>query len=136
MHDDNNTLLNRIHPNLSKLELEGKDSLVAAQRSRDIVIKPADKSGEICIMNAKDYVSIIEEDLKATYRGPGGEILNYYEEVNPGLLLRILEDARALIEEGLERGILNESDALIMMPADPKPGRYYGMMKLQKPKES
>ena len=131
-----NAPLNRVHPNLPNCEREGGEQLVGAQRSREITVKPADKSGEICVMNTEDYISVINTDLAATYMGPDGTALPYYERVDPNILVTILEDAKSLVDEGVEKGFIHPSDGLLMIPSDPKPGRYYGLPKLQKPRDS
>ena len=60
-----------------------------------------------CIMDTADYVSTIKRDLAATYQVPGSERRPYYEEVEPDLLQVLLEDAKALVKEGVERGFIH-----------------------------
>ena len=58
------------------------------------------------------------------------------KKVNANILLTILEDARDIIVEGVEIGFIHPDDRELMIPGDPKPGRYYGLPKLQKPRET
>ena len=87
-------------------------------------------------MDTEDYVKTIERDLAATYEVPGGERRRYYEEVEPDILQVALEDAKALVKEGVERGFIHPKDGALMIPMEVRPGRYYGLPKLHKPRGS
>ena len=87
-------------------------------------------------MDTADYVGTIERDLAATYQVPGSERRPYYEEVEPDLLQVLLEDAKALVKEGVERGFIHPKDGIMMIPTEVRPGRYYGLPKLHKSRKS
>ena len=51
--------LKKVKKNMTNEEYEALEALKRAQKSGEIVIKEADKSGGICIMNQKDYLDEI-----------------------------------------------------------------------------
>ena len=79
------------------------------------MIRPADKSGMICIMDAEKYVKVIMKYLNATYLGDNGKALPYYNRVGAEILISVLENAKNLIMEGLEKGYIHPSEADQMM---------------------
>ena len=106
------------------------DLLISAQRRREITIKPNDKSGGCSILNMPDYLSACQSHLYSTFRDDNGQELPYYRQKVPGEVLKHhwaqIKDA---VAEGVESGIVHPEDVPLLVPPEPKPGRFYGLVK-------
>ena len=68
LHDDIiNTPLQKHYPNLTKAEVQAGVELINAQKERKITIKPADKSGAVCILDTEDYIKVINTWQKSSH---------------------------------------------------------------------
>jgi hypothetical protein len=104
--------------NLSDVELRALSSL---RKREDIVIKPSDKGNCVVILPASVYKSKCLEQLSDQ---------KYYEELSWSQYDRLKLEVRSRI-----RAVSNELDTKVLdylLPKDPKPGRFYGLVKVHK----
>ena len=121
----------KVNPNISKEELEALKELQRCQKEGQIVIKPADKGGGICIMNKSDYVAALEEQLKSVHTGSDGTSSHFYQKANEGEVKEIQNSVSRVITEGVTKGFISKNDAKYMTPSK-TPGRLYGLPKCHK----
>ena len=117
-------------------EEEAIDQLVSAQRKSQVTLKPNDKSGGCSVLDVQDYKTVCYKQLEASYKGPDGNQLQYYCTTCQQILNHQLAIAKDLVQEGVEGGFIHPDDAKQMVPDQAKPGRYYGLVKNHKDKES
>ena len=129
--------LNKVHQNLTKEQESAITTLKQEQKSRNICIKPNDKNGGCSVMNTNDYIKQCEAMLYATYKDDKGEEQTYYRTDVPKEVLRHhwskIKDA---VDVGKQAGYISVGDAAAMVPEEPKPGRFYGLVKNHVDKES
>lgn len=104
-------------------ELRIEKGLKSLQKNKNIVIKPADKGGGIVVMNKSDYEAEMEKLL--------GDAETYTKLTkNPSLEFKKLLET--LIEEGRKLGILNEEEAMYIIPKAPRLPTIYHLPKIHK----
>ena len=104
------------------------------QDKRRIVIKPNDKMGGQSVMNTVDYVKRVEEMLNATFVDENDEEKRYYEGPIAGMYVdQHFNQIKSFLEESSRSEIITENDAKNLLPKEPTPGRFYGLVKNQKP---
>lgn len=117
--------LDKRHNN--NLSPELRYSLNCLRKNQDIIIKPADKGGNVCILDREHYISEAERQLdnKKYY------ITTSPNEVNNNKLIRELNTILFTIHE---RGLLTHKqlDYLKAKPED-KPRYFYLLPKIHKP---
>ena len=128
--------LNQIHPNLPQPEQEAVNQLIEAQRRGDYKILPNDKSGGVTVVDLHDYKMVVKDQLEATYVGEDGVPKPYYRPTCAEHLHNLRGKAQALVEEGVREGFIHPGDASFMIPDEAKPGRYYGLAKVHKPRQT
>ena len=116
---------------MSTDEYEALEALKKAQQSGQIVIKEADKSGGICIMNQEDYLHEMHSQLQANFTQPDGSVVPFYEKSSESELAKQKTEVTNLIHTGNLQGFISDSDAKEMAPSG-KPGRIYGNPKTHK----
>jgi hypothetical protein len=131
IHDDIlHSNLTKIHPNLTKKDKEAIDFLTKAQRNREITAKPNDKSGGSSIFDFQDYHDACHSHLYSTFTAENGQEVPFYRQKVPEDLLRIhYNEIKDTVDEGVRLGYVNPQDAKVMVPPEPKPGRFYGLVK-------
>ena len=125
--------LNNVQSNLSEEAWLGIKSLQERQRKKEIIIKPNDKTGGCSVLNYNSYVDAMKSKLLETFHDKNGIERPKYERVDKPALKRNWQIVKELVSEGRECGYITESDAPLMLPAEPKPGRLYGLVKDHKP---
>ena len=84
-------------------------------------------------MNTKDYVEKVEGMLNATFQDENGEDKRYYEGPIAGMFVdHHFNRIKKFLEESVKKEIISESDAKNLLPQEPTPGRFYGLVKNQK----
>ena len=127
--------LNPHQSNLSKEQWVAIRSLQRKQRECEIIIKPSDKTGGVCVLDYDPYVKVMENKLGETYLDKTGNQAPKYIEVKEDRLKRDWEIVRDLVSEGVREGYISEKDAILMVPDKPTPGKLYGLVKDHKPVE-
>ena len=128
--------LNRVHPNLPPEEQEAVKELIEGQRGGKFKVLPNDKSGGVCVVDLGDYKAVVKDQLAATYKAEDGSPQPYYRQTCVQHLQHLRSKAEELVQEGVREGFINPGDASFMIPEDAKPGRYYGLAKVHKSKQS
>ena len=121
------------HSNLPVDQVAALKELKKQQDQRKIVIKPNDKMGGQSVMNTEDYVKKVEEMLSATFVDENNEEQRYYKGPIAGMYVdQHFNHIKKYLEESAKSGIITESDAKNLLPKEPTPGRFYGLVKNQK----
>ena len=129
--------LNKVHKNLSQEQEKAIVILKQEQKNRNICIKPNDKNGGCSVMNTSDYIKQCEAMLYATYKDAAGEEQTYYRtNVPKEVLTHHWSNIKDAVEEGRRAGYVSDGDAALMVTNEPKPGRFYGLVKNHIDKES
>ena len=131
VHDDVlHSPLNKISPNLTRQHQEAIDQLVSAQRRREITIKPNDKCGGCSLLNFDDYLEACHSHLYATFPDNQGQQLPYYRQnISEVVLKQHWAQITDVVNEGVEQGYIHPDDVPHLVPPEPKPGRFYGLVK-------
>ena len=125
--------LKPFHSNIPDDQMLALKELKKEQDKRRIVIKPNDKMGGQSVMNTADYVQKVEGMLRATFVDEGGEQRHYYKGPIAGMYVdQHYNHIKSFLEESAKKEIITESDAKNLLPAEPTPGRFYGLVKNQK----
>ena len=121
------------HSNLPVDQVAALKELKKQQDQRKIVIKPNDKMGGQSVMNTEDYVKKVEEMLSATFVDENNEEQRYYKGPIAGMYVdQHFNHIKKYLEGSAKSGIITESDAKNLLPKEPTPGRFYGLVKNQK----
>jgi hypothetical protein len=121
--------LNNVRDNLSYLEREAIQELVALSDQGKIVIQPLDKTGGLAVFDRQDYINGMEIILDDTCKTPTGQIKNYYSESSSDQLILGQKIIQEEVKKGLEKEYLSKEEAEAMSPKEAKPGRLYGLAK-------
>ena len=111
--------------NLSEKEYSAIKELAKAQSEGQIQIKPVDKGGGFAIMNSSDYITEMNQQLKATFTSKDGVTSPFYEKS----LEKQTKFIENLVQKGAERNLISKSDRKLMQPSG-KPNRLYGLPKV------
>ena len=125
--------LNEHHPNLEPKHWVAIKELKNKARNREIVVKATDKTGGVSIIDCDKYVNTMETKLTETFCDTDGELKPKYVPSDEDALKASLDLVKSLVTEGCQLGYISESDAKIMVPAELRPGRLYGLVKDHKP---
>ena len=125
--------LNNHQSNLTPGEWKAIDSLKLRQKNQEIIIKPNDKTGGCSVLDYTAYVQAMELKLAETFVDSIGNQKAKYEKVTVQDLETSLSRVKDIVMEGLVCGFMTDSDAAVMVPEKPKPGRLYGLVKDHKP---
>ena len=109
----------------SNLTIQEKKALNNLKNNQSIVIKPCDKSGGICIMNTRDYLTKIHTHLQdhTTYKPLSHNPTN-----------AIAKDACTLIEYLRSQHIIDKATMeFLLPPKDTRTPLFYGLPKIHKP---
>ena len=107
--------------NLSK---EEEAALLELISDNDIVIRPADKGSGIIIMNTKDYLSKLDQEV-----GDG----TTYRPVEDDQTSRVHREVKKLVDGLHRKGFIGRHQRNYMIPVQPQPGQLQGNPKLHKP---
>lgn len=122
--------LNKVSPNLTKEQQAAIDLLVSAQRRREITVKPNDKCGGSSILNLQDYIEACNGHLFDTFPDEHGHEQPLYRHDVPEPVLKLhWAQVKDLVNEGVECGHIHPDDVPHLVPPQPKPGRFYGLVK-------
>ena len=101
--------------------------IFTAQKKREITVKLNDKSDGCSIL---DYHDVCKSHLHSTFTAENGQEVPYYRQKVPEDLLRIhYNNIKDKVDEGARFGYVTPEDAEAMVPTEPKPGRFYGLVK-------
>ena len=125
--------LKKTHRNLPVNERAAMDKLVSLQKSRVITIKPMDKMGGVAILNTPEYISGMEQLLKAEFKDENGTNHLYFRTLEAveadQLQFNHLEELKDIVRKGRQRGWIGEDEAKWLVPDHFSPGRLYGLVK-------
>ena len=116
--------------NLSPSELQALRELKKEQNCGDIVIKPADKGGGVCILKKSDYINELNAQLQATFKQGDSEI-PFYAKAQESELRQQQSEIKNLIDNGHVNQFISDSDKRAMQPSGTA-GRLYGLPKCHK----
>ena len=74
--------------------------------------------------------------MAATYKGEDGTQQPYYRRTCVQHLQHLRSKAEELVQEGVREGFIHPDDAKFMIPEETKAGRYYGLSKVHKARQS
>ena len=77
-------------------------------------------------MNTCDYINESKRMLYSTYIDLSGNDTYYRTGVPKEVLKHHWARIKDTVEEGRQLGFISDSDALSMVPPEPKAGRFYG----------
>ena len=84
-------------------------------------------------MNTADYVEKVNQMLNQTFMDENGEVKRYYAGPIAGMFVdHHYNQIKAFLEESAKKEIISENDAKNLLPQEPTPGRFYGLVKNQK----
>ena len=84
-------------------------------------------------MNTADYVEKVNQMLNETFLDENGEVKRYYAGPIAGMCVdHYYNQIKEFLEESAKKEIISESDAKNLLPQEPTPGRFYGLVKNQK----
>ena len=95
-----------------------------------------DKAGGVTVVDLPDYDLVVRDQLTATYPGEDGTPQPYYRTTCSQHLQNLLAKAKELVQEGVDLGFIHPDDASVMIPAEAVPGRYYGLAKVHKQRQT
>ena len=125
--------LNRVQPNLPENERRALNELVELQKSRQITIKPNDKTGGASIMNTEDYIKSMENILDAKFVDSDGVEHPYFQKLDPyqadQMQFNDLERLKEEVSKARNEGWIDNDMAKWLVPDEPAPGRLYGLVK-------
>ena len=119
------------YDNLLESEREAIKVLVEEQSNGNIVIKPADKTGAVVVMNKNDYCKEMSSQLQATFIDENKKVHKFYSKSNEENLQKQKTVVNIVIKQGVEYGFISDDDRKYMEPKG-KGGRLYGLPKLHK----
>ena len=119
------------HGNLLKSEREALKELIEEQSNGNIVIKPADKTGEVVVMNKNDYCAEMYSQLHATFKDEDNKIHKFYSKSDQENLQKQKSTINIVTKQGVEYGFISENDKKYMEPSG-KGGKLYGLPKMHK----
>ena len=109
----------------SNLTVQEKTVLNNLKNNQSIVIKPCDKSGDICIMNTRDYLTKIHTYLQDYTK---------YKPLTHNPTNAIAKDACTLIDYLSSQHITDKATMeLLLLPKDTRTTLFYGLPKIHKP---
>ena len=126
---------NQVKCNLPVEEINALTELIKLQRERVIIINPCDKGSGIIIMDFQMYMHACYEHLLTKQRQENGEMLDCYTKVEDLEVLRSTAKIEKVIQEGLDKEILNEEEANAMNPNLKGLAKFYVNFKVHKPHE-
>ena len=84
-------------------------------------------------MNTADYLEKVNHMLNETFQDERGEVKRYYAGPIAGMFVdQHYNQIKTFLEESAKNEIISESDAKNLLPQEPTPGRFYGLVKNQK----
>ena len=122
---------NKSHDNLSKIEREALKELIEEQSNGNIVIKPADKTGGVVVMNKTDYCEEMYSQLQATFIDEDKKVHKFYSKTDQENLQKQKTTINIVTKQGVECGFISEDDKKYMEPSG-KGGKLYGLPKMHK----
>ena len=109
----------------SNLPVQEKKALNNLKNDQSIIIKPCDKSGGICIMNTRDYLTKIHTHLQDH---------TIYKPLTHNPANAIAKDVCTLIEYLRSQHIIDKATMEFLLPAkDSCTALFYGLLKIHKP---
>ncbi len=93
--------VSRPHSSMSNLTKNEKSALDELMKDRDIVIKPCDKGGGICVQDAEKYRNEILSQLSNT---------RFYKKVNYDPTTSFQQEILSYLEDAKKRGWISESE--------------------------
>ena len=110
-------------------------SLQERQRNCEIIIKPSDKTGGVCVLDYEPCINVMRNKLSETYVDKQDNHVPKYIEVKEDSLMRDWLIVGDLVKEGVREGYVDETDAVLMVPEKPTPGKLYALVKDHKIEE-
>lgn len=122
----NEKIITQDKPNLTKAEWSALQQL---KSNTDIIIKPADKGGNIVIMNKQDY---IDEGLRQL------NDIKYYKELNQPIYTDNIKYLQSLINALYTDKAISHKQLQYLLPDDAstRPRQFYLLPKIHKNKQS
>ena len=125
--------LNKIHTNLPESERRALNELNKLQKSRQITIKPNDKTGGCSVLNTSDYIESMEILLKAKHTDANGQEHPYFQELEANMANQIQfndhERLKSEVNKAKKEGWIDSDTAKWLIPDESSPGRLYGLVK-------
>ena len=111
----------KVNGNLSRAEEEALRSLVGDE---SIIIRPADKGSGIVIMDTKDYLQGLEQEISDS---------TTYQKTTEDQTAAIQKKVKKLVSALHQKGYIGPHQRSYMLPTRPQPGQLQGNPKLHKP---
>ena len=92
-------------------------------KRKDIIIKPSDKGSGICIMTSEQYK---QEVMRQLNNGA------HYTKITSDESPRIAQQIQRTISKYINKGLIKEQVAELIIPPDYRPARFYCLMKIHK----
>lgn len=122
---NNNTLLHKQLPNLSKQQQRALHSL---SRNHTITIKPADKGGAVVIMDTTLYIQEAHRQLRNT---------KYYTPITEPRTLTIIPTINKILHELCSLKYISHKQLIFLLPQPSQvPRSFYILPKIHKPRQS
>lgn len=125
--------LNKTHTNLPECEVRAMNELIRLQKSRQICIKPNDKTGGCSVLNTTDYVNSLESLLSAKHTDSDGFDHPYFQQLEPNMAAQIqfndFEKLKTEVNKAKRNKWIDEDIAKWLVPDESSPGRLYGLVK-------
>ena len=125
--------LNKVRSNLPENEKRAMHELIELQKSRQITIKPNDKTGGVSIMNTDDYVKSMENLLNSKFIDEDGNEHPYFQKLDAyqadQMQFNDLEKLKKEVSNAKDQGWIDKDIANWLVPDEPAPGRLYGLVK-------
>ena len=85
----------------------------------------SDKAGGLVVMNLPDYKQAGDKKIRETFVGEDGQLQLKYKQVYEAALKKQHRKLLEVTKEGVEKGLICQEDAVIMVPNEPTAGRLY-----------
>ena len=131
--------LNKAQTNLPQSEKIAMKQLIDLQKSREITIKPNDKTGGTSILNTEDYIKSMHGILDAKFMDGDGHEHPYFQKLDPyqadQLQFNDHNRLKSEVQNAKNKGWIDDKVAKWLVPEEPSPGRLYGLVKDHVPVE-
>lgn len=122
VNDNNDYIIKHTNPNLTKQQ---RQAIKTLRSNNDIVIKPADKGGMVCVLNKTSYLTEAHRQLNNT---------KYYKNINEPIQKHNIPVINNILEDLHEQGYITKRQFDYLNASDKdKLRNFYLLPKIHKP---
>jgi hypothetical protein len=105
------------------LTKEENDALHSLKSRTDVIMKPANKSYDVVVINREDYISEASRQLSDA---------RFYQKLDHDPTLEYAKIITNVIDEAYQSGHIDQQTKNYLSPENPRAGRFYLLLKIHK----